>query len=62
MNKVYWTQAALDDLAAIRDYIARDSIHYAEKFVDNALDAVGYLEMFPEINRKNLRISYLIRA
>jgi len=51
MSRIFWTQAALDDLEGIRDYIARDSVHYAKKFVDDAFDAVGRLEMFPESGR-----------
>jgi len=51
MSKIIWTQAALDDLAGIRDYIARDSVYYAEKFVDDSFRAVERLEMFPESGR-----------
>ena len=51
MSKVTWTQTALDDLEGIRDFIARDSVYYAEKFVDDAFNAVERLEMFPESGR-----------
>ena len=51
MSKVEWTQTALDDLAGIRAYIARDSVYYANKFVDEAFRAVERLEMFPESGR-----------
>ena len=51
MSKVIWTQNALDDLAGIQEYIARDSIYYAEKFVDDAFSAVERLEVFPESGR-----------
>ena len=51
MNRVTWTQSALDDLEGIRDYIARDSVYYAEKFVDGAFSAVGRLEKSPESGR-----------
>jgi len=51
MSTVIWTQTALDDLAGIRDFIARDSVYYAEKFVDDAFKATEQLEIFPEIGR-----------
>lgn len=31
--KIVWTEPAVDDLAAIRDYIARDSEQYAGQFI-----------------------------
>jgi plasmid stabilization system protein ParE len=51
MSRVSWTQTALDDLAVIQDFIARDSVYYAEKFVDEAFLAVSRLEMFPNSGR-----------
>ena len=51
MSKVIWTQTALDDLSGIQEYIARDSVYYAEKFVDDAFRAVERLVMFPESGR-----------
>jgi len=51
MSNVIWAQTALDDLAAIKEYIARDSIYYADKFVDDAFDATDNLENFPEMGR-----------
>ena len=51
MSKVKWTRIALDDLDAIKEYIARDSVYYAEKFGDEALAATDNLELFPEMGR-----------
>jgi plasmid stabilization system protein ParE len=51
MSDVIWTQAALDDLSVIQDYIARDSVYYAEKFVDDAFKATERLSIFPESGR-----------
>ncbi len=48
MIEIIWTESALSDLRAIREYIARDSIYYAEKFVDDIFYAVQRLEQFPE--------------
>ena len=39
MNKVFWTPSAIDDLANIREYIARDSVYYADKFADEVFKA-----------------------
>ena len=62
MSKIVWTQSALDDLTGIRDYIARDSVYYADKFVNDALRSVERLEVFPfsgrmvaERNRADIR-------
>ena len=51
MNTVKWTQTALDDLDGIKEYIARDSFYYAEKFEDDAFKATDNLELFPEMGR-----------
>jgi plasmid stabilization system protein ParE len=50
--KVKWTGPALADLRAIRDYIAKDSIFYAEKFVEEAFDKADYLGVWPEMGRQ----------
>jgi plasmid stabilization system protein ParE len=49
---VRWTQTAKDDLQSIWDYIARDSVYYADKFIDELLLKPDVLETFPEIGRK----------
>ena len=51
MSNVIWTQAALDDLKGIKEYIARDSIYYAEKFEDDTFTITDNLELFPEMGR-----------
>ena len=48
---VQWTETAKDDLQGIWDYIARDSVFYADKYVDELLSATDVLEIFPEIGR-----------
>ena len=52
MIDVNWTESALDDLKAIRDYIARDSSYYAQKVVDEAFDKTDNLSMWPNMGRK----------
>ena len=51
MSIVKWTKTALDDLDSIKEFIARDSIHYAEKFEDDAFAVADNLELFPEMGR-----------
>ena len=51
MSRVSWMPSALDDLKSIRDYIAKDSLYYADKFVDGAFKAAERLERFPKIGR-----------
>jgi len=51
MSNVKWTHTALDDLDAIKEYIARDSVYYAAKFVDDAFAATNNLRLFPEMGR-----------
>ena len=48
---VQWTETAKDDLQGIWDYIARDSVFYADKYVNELLSATDILEVFPEIGR-----------
>ena len=50
--RIEWTDPAIADLAAIRDYIARDSEHYATQFIGRILEAVEKLPNFPERGRK----------
>lgn len=49
--KILWTDPAIDDLQAIRDYIARDSELYADDFISSILTAIERLESFPQIGR-----------
>jgi plasmid stabilization system protein ParE len=49
--RVQWTLQAVEDLAAIRDFIARDSKHYAEVVIERLLAAVEQLARFPDSGR-----------
>ena len=51
MSIVQWTKSALDDLDGIKEFIARDSVHYAEKFEDDAFAITDNIEIFPEMGR-----------
>ena len=51
MSTVKWTKTALDDLDSIKEFIARDSTYYAEKFEDDAFKVADNLELFPDMGR-----------
>ena len=51
MAEVIWTEPALIDLHDIFEHIARDSLIYAEKFVNRVVVAVKRLELFPYCGR-----------
>jgi toxin ParE1/3/4 len=42
---------AIDDLRSIHDYISKDSILYADRFVDKIINRVSQLENFPKSGR-----------
>jgi plasmid stabilization system protein ParE len=49
--EVRWTEQATDDLAAIRAFIARDSVAYALSVTERLYSAVGQLREFPDSGR-----------
>jgi len=51
MSKVLWMPSALNDLQHIQEFIARDSVYYANKFVDETFEATEQLELFSEMGR-----------
>lgn len=62
MTKVLWTRPAFQDLQSIKDYIARDSVYYSEKFTADIIMATERLSQFPlsgrmvpEIGEENTR-------
>src|SRR5574337_234086 len=62
MAKVVWTEPALSDLHSIIDYIARDSVVYAERFGMRVVQAPRLLQnspftgrMVPEFNDPSIR-------
>lgn len=50
--KIVWTEPAVADLTALRDYIARDSEHYARQLIARILQAVEHLESLPRMGRQ----------
>ena len=49
--QIEWTDLALDDLEAIRDYIAKDSPYYARRFIERIFDATEMLQDQPLMGR-----------
>ncbi len=50
--KLIWSDPAVSDLEAIRDYIARDSEHYATRFITKIIEAAERLEELPRLGRR----------
>ena len=51
MNRILWSPRSLQDLEAIRDYIALDSPFYADLTVRRVVLAVERLAQFPKSGR-----------
>ena len=49
--RVSWTEPALEDMAGIQAYIAKDSLYYAKQFIERIFEASEKLEDFPELGR-----------
>lgn len=45
--KVEWTTPAIDDVLAIKTFIARDSEAYAQRFAERIIEAAESLESLP---------------
>jgi toxin ParE1/3/4 len=61
-RRVVWTVPAWDDLAAVAEYIARDSAYYAAAFVQEVRDAAESLsemaergQIVPELRDPSIR-------
>jgi addiction module RelE/StbE family toxin len=52
MTKIEWTRSALSDARNLRDYIARNSEAYADRFVQKIIEAVEKAAAFPLIGRR----------
>jgi addiction module RelE/StbE family toxin len=51
VQKIVWTSRALGDLHKIHDYIAEDSVRYAQAQIESIQTAVLKLSAFPSIGR-----------
>jgi toxin ParE1/3/4 len=50
--QIEWTDAALDDLEIIRDYIGKDPPYYARRFIERIFDAAESLQDHPQMGRQ----------
>jgi len=62
MDKVIWTDSAIQDLNDIGEYIAKDSEKYAQITINNLFDSANILEtqpligkIVPEFENENIR-------
>ena len=51
MTPIRWSPQAADDLEAVRDFIARDSDHYAKLVVQRIVAAIELLATSPQMGR-----------
>jgi len=49
---IFWTEPAIEDLHAFKDYIKRDSEFYSQRFIESIFELVENLQLFPKIGRK----------
>jgi plasmid stabilization system protein ParE len=49
--KLIWTDPSIEDLRAVREYIARDSDYYAADVVEQVVLSVEKLLRFPKLGR-----------
>lgn len=52
MKSVIFKQNAEEDIESIKEYIAKNSIFYANKTADEIIAKTEYLSMFPYMGRK----------
>ena len=77
MTQITWAPQAIEDVEAIRAYVARDSARYADLVVERIVAAVTRLESHPlsgrvvpeagdeslrEVIHRNYRIVYRLRS
>ena len=51
MTTIRWTEQAVADLEAIRDYVARDSVKYAALLIERLIASLDRVALLPEIGR-----------
>ncbi len=50
--RIRWSDVARGDVLALRDYISRDSPHYARRFTEQLVESVEKLIDFPRMGRR----------
>ncbi len=50
-QSVIWSEESLQDIDSIAEYISRDSIHYAQRVVDEIFTIMETIQTQPEMGR-----------
>lgn len=50
-KSVIWSDEALEDIESIAEFISRDSVHHAQRVVDEIISIVEILQTQPEMGR-----------
>lgn len=51
MTQLIWTRRAIEDVQSIRQFIAQDSLHYAELVTQRLITSVEHLPALPQSGR-----------
>ena len=49
VKSINWSEESLDDIESIAEFISRDSLHHAQRFVDEIIHVVELLQAQPEM-------------
>jgi len=52
MRTIEWTPSAVSDVKSLRDFIGRDSVSYAGRFVQRIIEAIENTPAYPMMGRK----------
>ncbi len=52
MTRIEWTQTAIQDVRSLREYIAKDSDAYADRFVQRIIEAAEQIAAYPQMGRR----------
>ena len=51
VKPVIWSEESLEDIDSLAEFISRDSIHHAQRVVDEIINVVEVLQTQPEMGR-----------
>jgi toxin ParE1/3/4 len=52
MRNIEWALSAISDVKRLREFIARDSLPYAERFVQRLIEVIENTSSYPMMGRK----------
>ena len=66
VKSINWSEESLDDIESIAEFISRDSLHHAQRFVDEIIHVVELLQaqpemwrVVPELNQNKIREHFI---